>query len=100
MITPARVDARPQGRNSALSMDNSDIYSPSRQPITPRPPALNALNSQRANIGDHLLFSYAARILLGRAGKRRLFLSLMFTGYQVVFSPWTVPGFRWIWALI
>jgi len=48
---------------------------------------LNALNSQRANIGDHLLFSYAARLWVGRAGDRRLFLFLMFARNLVVFSP-------------
>ena len=49
MITPPRAIERPQGTNCSVLDDSSDIYNPSRQPVTPRPPAHNALNVQRAN---------------------------------------------------
>lgn len=75
MITPARVDARPQGMNFSELDDKSDINGPSCQPTTPRPPAHNALSVQRANNGVTSLPAVVPA--LGQPGHRTLVIRFL-----------------------
>jgi hypothetical protein len=61
--------------NSSELDDKSDIYGPSCQPTTPRPPAHNALSVQRANNGVTSL--PAAVPALGQPGQRTLVIRFL-----------------------